>query len=108
MKFSNDSVLGTKEILKRKLGGELFVEITIPSSSFTDGVLKAGNPVNASGAPVNNGTAVGIVLNDVTEDRPIATIVKAFAAVNVANANANAGITIDDAVKTALPLIVFE
>lgn len=108
MTFSEKSVLGTKEILKRKLGGELFVEMTIPSSSFTDGVLKAGNPVDADGAPVNDGTAVGIVLNDVDADRPIATIIKAYAAVNVANANANAGITIAEAVKTALPLIVFE
>ena len=42
------------------------------------------------------------------DDNPNGTIVKAFACVNTANANANAGITIADAVKTALSLIVFE
>lgn len=108
MKFTESSVTTEKEILKRKLGGELFEEITLSESAFTDGVCKAGNPIDASGN-VDNATApVGILLTDVYEENPNGTIVKAFAAVNEANANANAGITIASAVKTALPLIVFE
>lgn len=93
------------EILKRKLGGELFESLTINEAAFSDGVLKAGTPVGADGKVANGASAVGIVLNDVYADRPIATIVKAFAIVNVAAANANAGIEIAEAVKTALPLI---
>lgn len=108
MNFSENSVVGAKEILKRKLGGEYTVEMTIPANSFTNGVLKAGSPISSAGAVANTSSAVGIVLNDVYAERPIATVVKAFAVINTANANANAGITIADAVKTALPLIVFE
>lgn len=120
MKVQNKIVTTQKEILKRKLGGELFEEITLDSSAFTDGVCKAGSPIAADGKFVNGRTTegdsvsandaapVGILLTDVYEENPNGTIVKAFACVNTANANANAGITIADAVKTALSLIVFE
>ena len=103
MKFTETSVSTQKEILKRKLGGELFEGITLDASAFTNGVCKAGNPIDANGKAVN-----GILLSDVYEDNPNGTIVKAFACVNEANANANANITIADSVKTALKLIVFE
>lgn len=108
MKFKETSVTTQLEILKRKLGGELFEEITLDSEAFTDGVCKAGNPIAKDGK-VDNATApVGILLTDVYEENPNGTIVKAFACVNETNANKNASITIADAVKTALPLIVFE
>lgn len=108
MKFKETSVTTQLEILKRKLGGELFEEITLDSEAFTDGVCKAGNPIAADGK-VDNATApVGILLTDVYEENPNGTIVKAFACVNETNANKNASITIASAVKTALPLIVFE
>lgn len=108
MNFSESSVTTQKEILKRKLGGEFFDDITIADDAFTDGVCKAGNPIDKTGK-VDNATApVGILINDVYAERPSGTIIKAFGVVNEANANANAGITIADAVKTALPLIVFE
>ena len=96
MKFTESTVTTQKEILKRRLGGELFEEITLDSTAFTNGVCKAGNPIDATGKKVNAASS------------PNGTIVKAFACVNEANANANAGITIAAAVKTALPLIVFE
>ena len=105
MNFAVKSVLGAKEILKRKLGSEYMVEMDV---TVTGDVLKAGTPVDASGKAANTSAAVGIVLNDVPKERPIATVVKAYAVINTANANANAGITIADAVKEALPLIVFE
>ena len=112
MKFKESTVTTQKEILKRRLGGELFEEIKLDDSAFTDHVCKAGNPIDATGKKVNagssEGTAVGILLTDVYDSNPNGTIVKAFACVNEANANANAGITIAAAVKTALPLIVFE
>lgn len=108
MNVTVSSVTVQKEILKRRLGGELFEEITLDSSAFTGGVCKAGNPIAKDGK-VDNATApVGILLNDVYEANPNGTIVKAFACVNEANANENAGITIAEAVKTALNLIVFE
>lgn len=112
MKFKESSVTAQNEILKRKLGGELFTPITLDTSAFADGVCKAGNPISAEGKKVNGGSgdsaAVGILLYDVYDSNPNGTIIKAFACVNEANANANAGITIAAAVKTALPLIVFE
>ena len=108
MKFAEKSVTTQKEILKRKLGGELFATITLDETAFTNGVCKAGNPIAANGTVDNASSPIGILLTDVYEDNPNGTIVKAFACVNEANANANAGITIAVAVKTALPLIVFE
>ena len=112
MEFKETSVTTQLEILKRKLGGELFVPIKLDDSAFTDGVCKAGNPISAEGKKVNGGgseaAAVGILLNDVYKSNPNGTLVKAFACVNEANANANASITIAASVKTALPLIVFE
>ena len=112
MKFKESSVTTQKEILKRKLGGELFTPVTLDASAFADGVCKAGNPISSEGKKVNGGSgdsaAVGIWLYDVYDSNPNGTIIKAFACVNEANANANAGITIAEAVKTALPLIVFE
>ena len=112
MKFKESTVTMQKEILQRKLGGELFEEITLDDSAFTEHVCKAGNPIDATGKKVNAGTsdgaAVGILLTDVYDSNPNGTIVKAFACVNEANANANAGITIAAGVKTVLSLIVFE
>lgn len=112
MKFKESSVTTQNEILKRKLGGELLMPITLDQTAFTDGVCKAGNPISAAGKKVNGGSgdsaAAGILLYDVYDSNPNGTIIKAFACVNEKNANANAGITIETAVKTALPLIVFE
>ncbi len=112
MKFKESNVTTQKEILKRRLGGELFEPITLNASAFTDGVCKAGQPIDKDGKAVNgatgDGDAVGILLSDTYEENPNGTIVKAFACVNEANANANAGITIAAAVKTKLSLIVFE
>lgn len=106
MKFKTADI-AQLEILKVKTGGEYTRPITLADAAFTDGVCKAGNPVAEDGTVANGATAVGILLNDVVEDNPNGTILAAFGVINEANANANAGITIDDAVKTALSLIVF-
>ena len=106
MKYANTAVSTAPEILKRKLGGELFEPITI--TQFTDGVCKAGSPIGADGKVANTASAKGILLYDVYEENPNGSLVKAFATINLANANANAGLTIADAVKTALPNLIFE
>lgn len=109
MKFAETSFSNAPEILKRKLGGELIVPVTITDSTLASaGVVKAGSPINADGAIANTADAVGILLNDVYAENPNGSLIKAFATVNLANANANSGLTIADAVKTALPNIVFE
>lgn len=108
MNFSETKVLAQKEILKRKLGGELLEEITLHDEAFTNGVCKAGNPISKEGKVDNTTTPIGILLNDVYEENPNGTIVRAFACVNEKNANENAGITIAETVKSKLSNIVFE
>ena len=106
MLVKNTSVQTTPEILKRKLGAEYLVPITI--TDFDNGVCKAGSPIGADGTVQNGADAVGILLYDVYEQNPNGSLVKAFAVINTANAKANTGLTIDDAVKTALPMVIFE
>ena len=108
MKFTETNVTTQLEILKRHLEGELLVPIKLDDTAFTNGVCKAGNPIAADGT-VDNATApIGILLNDVTKDNTNGTIIKAYACVNEKNANANAKITLSEATKTALSLLVFE
>lgn len=106
MKVKNTSVQNALEILGRKLGGEYFAPITV--TEFANGVCKAGSPIGADGTIQNGASAVGILLYDVYEENPNGSIIKGFAVVNLANAEANSGLTIDGAVKTALPLVIFE
>lgn len=106
MQVKNTNVTTTPEILKRKLGAEYLVPVTI--TEFDNGVCKAGSPIDADGAVANSADAVGILLYDVYEQNPNGSLIKAFAVVNTANAEANTGLTIEDAVKTALPMVIFE
>ena len=109
MKFTEISALAQKEILKRKLGGELFAEVTLDAAAFTDGVCKAGNPIAADGKIGTASTAVGVLLNDVEEGRPIGTILKAFGVVNTTAVTENVGSAVlTSEIKNALKLIVFE
>lgn len=108
MKFKTTEVNMQPEILKRKLGGELFEEIELDFSAVTGGVVKAGTPISATGVAANTADAIGILYTDVSEDNPNGTIVRAFACVNEANCNANSGLTLSAAAKGALSLIVFE
>ena len=118
MNFSENAVAMTPEILKRKLGGEYLVPVTIASTEFayTD-VIKAGTPINADGevaedteyGGVYTSDAVGILLNDVYVENPSGSLIKAFAAVNTANCPKVENVSvITDYVKAALPLIIFE
>ena len=104
MKFSERSFAGTPEVLKRKLGGELFDELEIHSTAFTNGKLAAGSAVAADGKKSSgDGSDVyGVTLNDCYADSPNVAVVRAFATINTANTTVSA----DD--RAALPLLVFE
>ena len=118
MNFTSNAVEMTSEILKRKLGGEYFVPVTIKSTEFASvDVIPAGTPINADGEVAQDTTsqgvttsdAVGILLNDVLVSNPNGSLIKAFAAVTTANCPVSSGSSVcTDAVKAALPLICFE
>ena len=63
--------------------------------------------LGATGAVDNTATVVGILLHDVVEERPQGTLLKK-AYINTAVAEEHSGVTYDAAVKTALPMVVFE
>lgn len=77
-----------------------------------EGVFKAGTPIGADGkAAVTSGdpatsNAIGVLLHDVEQDNPNGTIV-IHGFIDTAKAQANSGVTVDDATKAALPLILF-
>ena len=106
MNVKNTNINSTPEILKRKLGGELLVPVTI--TEFANGVCKAGSPIGVDGTIQNGASVAGILLYDVYEENPNGSIVKAYATINLANAEANSGLTIAEAVKTALANVTFE
>lgn len=112
MEFKKSSIGVQPEIRKRVTDGDVTVPVTLDFSAVTtkngeEKVVKAGSPIDKDGKVANTASAVGILLTDVYEARPIGTIIK-HGCVNVAVANKNAGIEIADEVKTALPLIIFE
>lgn len=108
MVYSSKSVGTTPEILKRKLGAEFSKPVTLHSTAFTNGVCKAGTPIGADGKVANSASAKGILWNDVYAENPNGSLIVAFAVINKANAEANSGLTLDAAVITALPNVVFE
>lgn len=88
------------------------IAITLDFTSVVAGadgkkVVKAGSPISAAGVVANTSSAIGILLFDVYEARPQATIIKK-GYVNKAVAEAHCGLTYDAAVKAALPMVVFE
>ena len=112
MKYTRTSVNLAPEILKRKLGAELLVPVTIASTAFSNGIVKAGTPITASGekaiTSASSNNADGILLYDVTDDNPNGSMIKAFADVNVAVAENHSGVSYDTYLKSKLNLIVFE
>ena len=108
MKVSVKNAGSTPEILKRELGAEYSKPITIHSTAFSGGVCKAGSPIDKDGKIANTASAVGILWNDVYDTNPNGAIICGYAVINEANAKANSGITLDPAVKTALPTLSFE
>ena len=111
MLFEQTVYTGDVQILKRKpFEG---IAMTLDFSAVTDTtdsgkkIVKAGTPIGATGVVDNTATVVGILLHDVVEDRPQGTLLKK-AYINTAAAEAHSGVTYDAAVKTALPMVVFE
>lgn len=111
MQYEQIEYLGDVQILKRRPFEGIpmtldfaSVEDTLPSGKK---VVKAGTPIGAAGVVDNTATVVGILLHDVSEDRPQGTLLKK-AYIHTAVAEEHCGVTYDEAVKTALPMVVFE
>ena len=91
-------------------------ELLIPWPGM-DRKVPAGSPISNAGAIVNNGTAIGLLMNDLfwNTDRIILRDGKAYAIglvqtagyIDKAAAEKNIGATYDDTVIAALPNIVF-
>lgn len=111
MQFEQTEYAGDVQILKRKPFEAIPMTLNFTSvlDKLANGkkVVKAGTPIGANGTADNTATVVGILLHDVTEDRPQGTLLKK-AYINTAVAQKNSGVEISSAVKTALPMIVFE
>ena len=111
MQYEQTKYVGDVQILKRKPfeAIPMTLDFTSVETKLANGkkVVKAGTPIGATGTVDNTATVVGILLHDVTEDRPQGTLLKK-AYINTEVAKAHSGVTIEAAVKTALPMIVFE
>ena len=111
MQYEQTEYVGDVQILKRKPfeAIPMTLDFTSVETKLANGkkVVKAGTPIGKTGVADNTGTVVGILLHDVTEDRPQGTLLKK-AYINTAVAKAHSGVTIEAAVKAALPMIVFE
>ena len=111
MQYEQTEYVGDVQILKRKPfeAIPMTLDFTSVVTKLANGkkVVKAGTPIGATGTVDNTATVVGILLHDVTEDRPQGTLLKK-AYINTEVAKAHSGVTIESAVKTALPMIVFE
>lgn len=105
MKVSAATVADEVQILKRP--GFEAIPITLDSTAFTNGVCKAGAPIGAGGVIKNDGNCIGILKEDVLQERPQGTILKkAYVRSDVIASHY--GEAIADAAKKALPMIVFE
>ena len=80
--------------------------MTLDAAAFTDGVCKAGTPLAASGVKATGADVAGILLHDVYQERPQGTVVIG-GYIHTAAAQKHSGVTISDAVKTALKNVVF-
>ena len=111
MQYEQTEYVGDVQILNRKPfeAIPMTLDFSSVSEKLANGkkVVKAGTPIGATGTVDNTATVVGILLHDVTEDRPQGTLLKK-AYINTEVAKAHSGVTIEAAVKTALPMIVFE
>lgn len=112
MQYKDATFGGDIQILKRPPFEGIpitldFTNVTAKDTATGLKVVKAGTPIDEDGVASNDGDAIGILLWDVLEDRPQGTILKK-AYIDLAKAEANCGLTIDAAVKAALPMVVFE
>ena len=111
MEYKTTSYAGDVQILKREPNEAIpmTLDFTGVVEKNSDGkkIVKAGTPIGKNGVVDNTATVVGILRFDVTEDRPQGKLLKK-AYLNTAVAEKHSGVTYAAAVKTALPMIVFE
>lgn len=112
MQYKDATFGGDVQILKRPPFEGVPITLDFSNVVATDTatglkIVKAGTPISALGVSANTSSAIGILLFDVLEDRPQGTILKK-AYLNTSVAETHSGISYDDAVKTALPMVVFE
>lgn len=110
MLYEEKVFAGDVEILKRSPFEGIAITLDFTNvSADADGnkIVKAGTPISLEGVAANTADAAGILLHDVDEARPQGTILKK-AYINTAVAEAHCGLTYAAAVKTALPMVVFE
>ena len=111
MIYETDTILMGVNILKRAPFEGIAISLDFTNVSDVDAygnkIVKAGSPISALGVVDNTADAIGILLHDVTEERPQGTILKK-AYINTSVAQTHSGVTIAAAVKSALPMIVFE
>lgn len=110
MQYEKTSYAGDVQILKREPNEA--IPLTLDFEDVTTKVngkkiVKAGTPIGKDGKVDNTATVVGILRFDVTEDRPQGVLLKK-AYLNTEVSEKHSGVTYDAAVKTALPMIVFE
>lgn len=111
MQYEKISYAGNVQILKREPNEAIPMTLDFSAvvEKTSDGrkIVKAGTPIGKTGVKDNTAGVVGILRFDVTEDRPQGVLLKK-AYLNTKVAEAHSGVTYDEAVKTALPMIVFE
>ncbi len=80
MQFEQTNYAGDVLILSRKPfeGIPMTLDFASVQEKLANGkkVVKAGTPIGKTGVKDNTATVVGILLHDVTEDRPQATLLK--------------------------------
>ncbi len=105
MKNTLETVSGSVEILyKSHYEGEA---VTLDEAAFTGGVCKAGTPMTRLGTKAAGADdAFGVLLSDVYEDRPQGTVVY-MGTINESAASTHSGVTIDAAMKAAMPRLTF-
>ena len=112
MQFNDATFGGDVQILKRPPFEGIPITLDFSSVTAKDAatglkIVKAGTPISSAGVTANTSSAIGILLWDVLEDRPQGTILKK-AYLNTSVAETHSGVSYDDAVKAALPMVVFE
>lgn len=111
MQFEQVAYTGDVQILKRRPfeGIAMTLDFSGVADTIANGkkIVKAGTPIGATGVADNTATVVGILLHDVVEDRPQGKLLKK-AYINTEVAQEHSGIEYAEAVKTALPMVVFE
>lgn len=80
--------------------------VTLDTAAFSDGVCKAGTPIDAKGAVANSASALGVLLVDVYVERPQATVVVG-GYINAAVAQEHSGVTLTAEAKNAMKNVVF-